>query len=428
MLLAELTGNEQRYRLLESSREYAQDKLVAHGEQENVARRHALFYVELGERLERAWDTTPDRQWLPQAQAESENWRAALEFSLAKQRDVILGQRLAALYNLVWRTFTLTEGRHWVRAALELVNERTAPALAARLEHAEAHGAQQFNECNVTLAAADRALMQYRELGDVLGAAQARSLSGGALLFLGRPLEAEPLLREALETARTLGDRRLAATVLAKLGQTRSAVGDFGEARAYFIEALAFAKLFGADFLAASVAACLAECEFKVGDSQATLQLMADVLATYRGLNSAAPGLATELINMAGYLVRLGRYDEARVHVIEALELARGLRMVVLVANSLEHLVVVALLRSRVEGRRTSLEYAGAARLIGFAHTHRNLAGIESSLGQAYDRSGARARVTLAWLALVPINSAIRCADRGAASVPDGNLIDVLLV
>ena len=55
-----------------------------------------LFYVELAERLERAWDTTPDRAWLPQVNVESENWRAALEWALVKRGDIILGQRLAA--------------------------------------------------------------------------------------------------------------------------------------------------------------------------------------------------------------------------------------------------------------------------------------------------------------------------------------------
>ena len=55
LLVAELVGSEQRYGLLESSRQYAREKLVARGEQMRaLARRHALFYVELAERLESA--------------------------------------------------------------------------------------------------------------------------------------------------------------------------------------------------------------------------------------------------------------------------------------------------------------------------------------------------------------------------------------
>jgi predicted ATPase/DNA-binding XRE family transcriptional regulator len=390
LLVAELVGKEQRYRLLESSRQYARDKLMARGEQEQLARRHALVYLELAQRLERAWDTTPDRAWFAQAKVEVENWRAALEWALGKRGDIILGQRLVAARKVVWSSFSLVEGRRWVRAALELVDDLTPPDLVARLEHAEADGAQQFGERKVSLAAAECALARYRELGDALGIAQAQSLAGRSLVILGRSAEAEPLLRDALEAARTLGDRRLTANVLQVIGWTRSRVGDFAGARAYLTEALGLAKVLGAEFFAVSVAASLAENEFYAGDPETALRLTVDVLALHRALNSSptVPGIAAALANMATYLVALGRYDEARVHANEALELARGHRLVALVALSLRHLVLVAVLMPRVEGRRTTAEYAGAARLFGFLDAHFTAVALEEySLQQEYDRA-----------------------------------------
>ena len=245
LLLAELVGTEQRYRLLESSRQYARDKLIARGEYEQFERHHALVYLELAQRLERAPDTMPHRVWAALANVELENWRAALDWTLGKRNDIAMGQRLAASRKVIWRTFSLFEGRRWVRAALELVDEHTPPDLVARLEHAEADGAQQFGERRVSLAAAERALVLYREVGDVLGIAQTQSLAGGALVLLGRATEAEPLLRAALESARALGDRRLTAKVLMLMGWSRSAVGDFAGARAYLTEALGLTKILG---------------------------------------------------------------------------------------------------------------------------------------------------------------------------------------
>jgi predicted ATPase/transcriptional regulator with XRE-family HTH domain len=390
LLVAELLDNEQRYRFLESTRHYAREKLMARGEQEQVARRHGLFYLELAQRLERAWDTTPDRAWFAQAKVEVENWRAALERALGKRSDIILGQRLVAARKVVWSSFSLVEGRRWVRLALELVDDLTPPDLVARLELAEADGAQQFGERKVSLAAADCALVRFRELGDVLGIAQAQSLAGRSLVILGRSEEAEPLLRDALEVARTLGDRRLTANVLQVIGWTRSRVGDFAGARAYLTEALGLAKVLGAEFFAVSVAASLAENEFYAGDPETALRLTVDVLALHRALNSSptVPGIAAALANMATYLVALGRYDEARVHANEALELARGHRLVALVALSLRHLVLVAVLMPRVEGRRTTVEYAGAARLFGFLDAHLTTVALEEySLQQEYDRA-----------------------------------------
>ncbi len=70
LLVAELAGAEQRYRLLESSRQYAREKLLVRGVLDDLGRRHASFYLEMAERLDRAWDTTPDREWLPKARVE----------------------------------------------------------------------------------------------------------------------------------------------------------------------------------------------------------------------------------------------------------------------------------------------------------------------------------------------------------------------
>jgi non-specific serine/threonine protein kinase len=390
LLLAELVGSEQRYRLLESSRQYARQKLIARDEHEQVARRHALVYLELAQRLERAPDTVPYRAWAAQANAELENWRAALEWTLGKRRDVAIGQRLAAARKVIWRTFSLSEGRRWVRAALESIDELTPPDLIARLEHAEADGAQQFGERKVSLAAAQRALARYREVGDVLGSAQAESLAAGSLVLLGRTAEAEPLLSSALKTARALGNRRLTANVLRMMGWSCSAVGDFAGARARLTEALGLAKLLSDELFVASVAASLAENEFVAGDPEAALRLTVDVLATLRSLNSlaAAPGIAVTLTNMSMYLVALGRYDEARVHADEALELARGLRLGALASLSLRVLVIVAMLKPDAQGRTTSAEYAGAARLFGFLDARLSMIEPEKyGLQPEYDRA-----------------------------------------
>jgi predicted ATPase/DNA-binding XRE family transcriptional regulator len=368
LLLAELVGTEQRYRLLESSRQYARGKLMARGAYERFERRHALVYLELAQRLERAPDTMPHRLWAAEANVELENWRAALDWTLGRRNDIAMGQRLAASRKVIWRTFSPFEGRRWVRAALELIDEKTPPDLVARLEHAEADGAQQFGDRRVSLAAAERALVLYREIGDDLGIAQAQSLAGGALVLLGRTAEAEVMLGAALDASRALGDRRLTAKVLMTMGWSRSAVGDFVRARAYLTEALGLNKVLGDELQVASTAASLAENEFGAGDPEAALKLAVEVLATLRALKftSAMPGTAATLTNIATYHVALARFDEARENASEALELARGLGLVALASLSLRILALVAVLKPQIEGRSTSAAYEGAARLFGF--------------------------------------------------------------
>ena len=152
-------------------------------------RRHALFYVELAERREREWDTMPDREWLPQAPIEVANWRALLEWTLASRGDVTLGQRLATVRAVMWRGFSLTEGRRWVRAALELVQEDTPARLIAQLEHSEAEGARRGGDFKTACTLAKPSCFQprFRRLGDVLDIAQTQSFAGAMLSVLGRP-------------------------------------------------------------------------------------------------------------------------------------------------------------------------------------------------------------------------------------------------
>ena len=65
---------------------------------------------------------------------------------------------------------------------------------------------------------------------------------------------------------------------------------------------------------------------------------------------------------MALYLITLGRYDEARARSKEALELAQCLRLIDLVARSLQYLVAAAVLQPLDEGRPAYADHATAAR------------------------------------------------------------------
>ncbi|MEI4861514.1 hypothetical protein Q8G41_28405, partial [Klebsiella pneumoniae] len=82
-------------RLLESTRQYARERLDEHGEHAAVAQAHAATFLDLAERLAQSWETTPDREWFAELEPELENFRAALNWSLNAKGDVLLGQRLA---------------------------------------------------------------------------------------------------------------------------------------------------------------------------------------------------------------------------------------------------------------------------------------------------------------------------------------------
>jgi hypothetical protein len=72
-------GSLTRYRLLETTRAYALEKLAQNGELDAVARRHAEFYRDLFERAETEWETRPSAEWLADYGWRLDNLRAALD-------------------------------------------------------------------------------------------------------------------------------------------------------------------------------------------------------------------------------------------------------------------------------------------------------------------------------------------------------------
>jgi len=371
LVVADLERREVRYRLLESAREYAREKLAARGEATRAARGHALVYLELAERLHRAYELEADHAWFLQAAdaaAEFENWQAALGWALGERHDVLLGQRLiAALYPLWSGRFAGPAAmRQWVRTALDAVDAATPVDVVARLECAEAVLASFFHEDSTALASAESALARFREVGDSIGVARAQTVAALSFAYLGRPEHALTLADEGLKTVRRRGHRPLAGWLLIVSGLARSMVGDFAAARGCIAEAIVVYTEAGDDGRATMTRSYhLPNVEFRAGDAEAAARYAADALAHYRARNDLHA--VTILCSwLAAYLIALGRYEEAEERAGEALSLARELGWRVMVAGALQRFAALAFLRPPRDGKRGQEFRADGARLLGF--------------------------------------------------------------
>ncbi|MGA7247491.1 MAG: helix-turn-helix domain-containing protein, partial [Candidatus Cybelea sp.] len=184
LLIAGTEGTEPRYRLLESFREYAREKLAMRGELDDALHRHALVFLELAEQLQLAFDSGPDEVWCTLVREELSNWRAALHWALTERGDVLLGQRLVGQLNVAWRTFARVEGRRWIALALELVDNRTPRSVLAGLAYCEATVSWQLREYQRSLTTCEDAITHYRTVGDSLGVAHAQAIATVARYFI----------------------------------------------------------------------------------------------------------------------------------------------------------------------------------------------------------------------------------------------------
>jgi predicted ATPase/transcriptional regulator with XRE-family HTH domain len=359
LIVADFDAEEPRYWLLESFKQYAREKLAARGEEQLIIRRFALSWLEEAERRRAAFRAGISGLWV--SAGDVYNWRAVLQWALADRRDVLLGQRLAAM--LPAGSMPL-EARQWVTAALDQVDDATPPSLTGRLWFAQAMCAFALREFGSTVTASERAIAAYREAGDLTEVALANNIAGHALATLGRVAEAKGLIEEAMAIARSLGNDRLTAWTLRCLAHAYARDGDVASARNYLAEALpAYRSSFTRDDLAFAIND-LGTYEFCAGKAEIALVHAREMLSIARARDSKRV-IVTALDAASTYLTKLGRYVEAEDLAREALQLASRDRLEVFVAYALQSIAVIDVLKADSLSGSEFVVYERSTRLLG---------------------------------------------------------------
>jgi predicted ATPase/alkylhydroperoxidase/carboxymuconolactone decarboxylase family protein YurZ len=364
LVQADFVREEARYHLLESMRAYAHEKLVQQDELELTTRAYAAAYLELAEKLEALWETTPEKAWKLQAEPEMENWRATLRWAFSANGDIALGQRLVAALRPAF-TMAPSEGRRWIQAALESIDDATPAPIVARLSLSCAHLAMLAQQYHAALPEAERALQLFTQVHDEKGIALANMFVGAARGFQGETAAGMASLQKALNGFRRLGARREMGGTLWYLGILELVSGNVSAPRALLSEALELYESVGAAGPAAHIASSLAELEYQNGNASKAARLLRQGLAAERKLKDLH-AVTFDLCNLAAYLVALGKWEEAKTHAREALALGLDRQVASATIWAIHHLAAIAALRPSRRVAAALDDRRRAARLIGF--------------------------------------------------------------
>ncbi|MDQ6780117.1 MAG: adenylate/guanylate cyclase domain-containing protein [Candidatus Eremiobacteraeota bacterium] len=138
-LLVVDTSCETCYRLLESTRDYALQKLRTAEQYDALARRHADCFLRTAKGAEAGFGKAPLSQWLAGLEPNVENFRAALDWAITKGGEPALGGEIALALEMFWWHGDLeAEGRRWIDAALAQASETEDPEVVARLRKVRA--------------------------------------------------------------------------------------------------------------------------------------------------------------------------------------------------------------------------------------------------------------------------------------------------
>ncbi len=257
--------DEPRFRMLETIREYAQERLRG-ADADALRLLHAEYYLALAERLEPTLLTAGAEKSLATLAREHDNLRAALAYA-GEQPNRQLALRLGRALGRFWyvRGY-LSEGNAWLTAALRESEHQPAELRAGALK---ALGMLERNQGLLDEAELhyNEALMLLRELGDDSELLGAVLLNLGGVVMTRRDNErARVLFEEAMQLARRHGRLAHLAIALNNLALIALIEDDFESAAALFEECLGIAREIGVKELEGVALGGLAETAFQRGD------------------------------------------------------------------------------------------------------------------------------------------------------------------
>jgi len=291
-VMRERGGDRAAYRLLETSRQYALDKLVSSSEAQRFRSKHSEWFADLAETGAESMLGGPDQtRWFDRIESELDNFRTALAWSLGAG-DPALGLRLGAALSRFWEVRGhWSEGLGWLEDALagapdagdglrgralvaasflafyrgrlesarSMVTEGLAAAVRAHDKATEARGLrfeavieQRIGDRAAAIGSAQKAVELSRAHGAAADLAFALQVLGRLLADDDRD-EARARYEEGLEVARRAEDAVSQIYLLYALGRVHLRAGDNERARELYSEALDLSRQVGERWMAMNV-------------------------------------------------------------------------------------------------------------------------------------------------------------------------------
>ena len=309
LVTAENSGGRTRYRLLETVRQYAQEKLGESGEAEAVRIRHRDHYNAMAALLD-APATGDHQRRVEQADDDMDNLRSAFGWSI-ESGDIASALELACSLQPLWLSRgRIQEGLAWFDAALgdeHASRTDVAPHLRARVLADKVVLQAWVN--TYSLGDAEQALAIAREYDDPALLARALAACCNASVY---DAEAAPrYFAEALDLVRELGDKWRLSQLLGQQAHAALVTGNVRALHAAAVEGRDVADAIGDRFGSRQCRWRLASAQVFEGDLAGSIAEFRSVIAESETDHDTISRVAA-LLTMPHALVAAGDTEAAR--------------------------------------------------------------------------------------------------------------------
>ncbi len=387
LVTTEATGAAPRNYLLETVRQYAQEKLMESGEIERLRARHCDFFLKLAERAEAHLHGAQQLEWIDKLEAEHENILAGLDW-LMTFGDAERGLRFAgALWNFWYMRGYWTRGRDQFSRVLALPGAGVRSLLRAKALNGAGYLALRQDDCPVALKYFEESLEIANSVGDEQESAYAMQGLGLYYRRRGEFTRAYDYFTQTMESFRKLDIQWGMATALTHLGAITADHGNYTQAQSYYEASLPIFRALGDQQNVARALGDLGEIASFRGDYPTARTQCEKSLAIYRE-SKDKPGVAFQLHTLGYIALRQGDYAEACTRFAECLTLYAELKRKQMIAEVFIGLASVATAEKVPQQ---------AARLLGAGQALLDAQGIQIGVAirAVYERGIAAAREQL---------------------------------
>jgi predicted ATPase len=261
---------EVRFRLLETVREFALERLEASDEAEQARSAHAEHFRGLVASAAPQLSGTDQRAWLEVLARDLDNLRGVLRWLMqsGEQDRLHEAAELAwLLWPFWWARGYLAEGRRWADAIR--VQPLTAPIGCARAAWVASTAALDGGDAASAPGLIEECLNAFRRSDDARGLARALLVEGWAAPMQGDLDRALAAHQESVTRFRQAGDDRGVILALAGLANTAMLLGELQQAMDHNAKALALARKLGDTHSQAQVTEALGLVALECGDTRA---------------------------------------------------------------------------------------------------------------------------------------------------------------
>jgi len=362
LLAVEEHSRHLRYHILETVRQYAREKLMEAGEEEQFCKRHLYYFLRL------AMDEEPNLyggrqvEWIERLEEEHGNYQMALAWSLEHDMEAGQGLVLALWWSWVICGY-VSEGHSWIQKALtarpDMPDTTRAKLLSAAgymAGYIDPTGTKAFNEQSIALFRQlnddiglaiplitmgyyayfrfdyDQALASFEEgrklfekAGNKWGIRIALGTLGMVNEAQGNFEKAETLYQNSLTLSRETGDFDGITWALLLLGSLAANRGEYSKAMGLLSEGLSYAKMAKNKINIGSILTQIGIAASQISNIEQARSVFEESLSIYREIGN--PSGIFQSISLLGYIACLdGDYAKARSLFIDSLKLALQLK------------------------------------------------------------------------------------------------------